>query len=476
MPPLESEVRADMTAGAVVQVDRSFSRRELLRGAAAAAVTVGVGMLPSALRVSVALAEPPGGLATEQPADAATLWFRELGELVAATPGFSPPVASRALGYAGVALHETVVAGVPGGRRLAGRIVGLDAVPPPRGGPHHWGAAANAALATVARALWPTAPQSRRTAVDGLEGRLAARFAHETPRGVAERSALWGRSVAAAVLDRARQDGGHEGFARNFPTDYHPPQGPGLWVPTPPAFLPALQPFWGDNLPLCLTAAADCVPGTPTPWSADPTSDFHAEALEVHDAVDGLTAEQLAIARFWADDPGVSSTPPGHAISITTLVLEAENADLATAAEAYAKAGIAVADAFIACWHAKYTFNLLRPITHIQDHIVPGWGGPDRPLPVTTPPFPEYPSGHSVQSAAAAEVLSNLFGDPYAFTDTTHAARGMPARSFPSFHAAAAEAAISRLYGGIHFRPAIVDGQTQGRCIGEAVNRLVVRG
>jgi hypothetical protein len=106
--------------------------------------------------------------------------------------------------------------------------------------------------------------------------------------------------------------------------------------------------------------------------------------------------------------------------------------------------------------------------------VDPGWGGPQRPLPVVTPPFPEYPSGHSVQSAAAAQVLTDLFGDDHAFTDTTHERRGLPARSFPSFHAAAEEAAISRLYGGIHFRPAIVDGLAQGHCIGHAVSTLRV--
>lgn len=114
----------------------------------------------------------------------------------------------------------------------------------------------------------------------------------------------------------------------------------------------------------------------------------------------------------------------------------------------------------------------MRPITYLQARVDPGWGGSQRPLPVVTPPFPEYPSGHSVQSAAAAHVLTDLFGDHHAFTDNTHEDRGLPARSFPSFHAAAEEAAISRLYGGIHFRPAIVDGLAQGACIGGAVNRL----
>jgi membrane-associated phospholipid phosphatase len=151
-------------------------------------------------------------------------------------------------------------------------------------------------------------------------------------------------------------------------------------------------------------------------------------------------------------------------------VVRAEGASLAAAAEAYAKVGIAVCDAFIACWHQKYVYNLLRPVTYIQRLIDPSW----TPL-LTTPPFPEYASGHSVQSGAAFEVLTDLFGDRYAFSDHTHDARGLAARSFASFHHAAQEAASSRLYGGIHFPAAILNGVTQGRCVGSAVRAMPFR-
>jgi hypothetical protein len=140
------------------------------------------------------------------------------------------------------------------------------------------------------------------------------------------------------------------------------------------------------------------------------------------------------------------------------------------AAEAYAKLGIAVADSFIGCWNAKYDYNVLRPITYIQSTIDGNW----QPL-LNTPPFPEYPSGHSVQSAAAAVVLTELFGENFAFTDHTHDDHGLEPRSFASFNQAAEEAAVSRLYGGIHFRAAIENGLEQGRCIGEKVVRLEFR-
>jgi hypothetical protein len=197
-----------------------------------------------------------------------------------------------------------------------------------------------------------------------------------------------------------------------------------------------------------------------------------AEAFEVYTTVNALSDEQRAIARFWSDDPGSTSTPAGHSLSILTQVLRARDASLAEAAEAYAFLGIAVADAFIGCWRVKYTHNLLRRITYIRATIDPGWSDP---LPLVTPPFPEYTSGHSVQSAAAAAVLTAQFG-VVPFVDQTHDRRGLAPRSFTSFDEAAAEAAISRLYGGIHFRAAIERGLTQGRCIGEGAAALPLRG
>jgi hypothetical protein len=273
--------------------------------------------------------------------------------------------------------------------------------------------------------------------------------------------------VAAAVLEWARGDGGHEGYLRNFPADYVPPAGPGLWTPTPPGFQSALQPTWGTNRCLALASGDVCAPGPPPRYSAEPGSEFFAEAVEVYEAVNVLTDEQWAIAQFWSDDPGVTATPPGHSVSILTQVLDQQGASLEDAAQAYARVGIAVADAFIACWRTKYQHNLLRPISYVHEHIDPNWG----PLPLATPPFPEYTSGHSVQSAATATVLTDLFG-PIGLVDDTHAARGLPARNFGSFTELADEAAISRLYGGIHFRSAIEAGLHQGQCIGHTINAL----
>jgi len=445
---------------------RTMNRRQFLGrvgAATASALSVGTVGLP---RWALA-ASSPFPPASEFDADVATAWLDVALELVKGTAGFSPPVASRAFAFAGVALYEALVPGMPDHRSLSGQMNGLPAIPHTGGSlAYHWPTVANAALATIHRSLFPIASHSNQEAMDALETRFAEAFRRSLPRGVFDRSVDRGQAVAAAVFDWSRGDGGHEGYLRNFPTDYVPPEGPGLWVPTPPGFLRALQPTWGSNRPCVLPSGAAPPPGDHTPYSEDPTSAFFAEAREVYETANALTPEQRTIALFWSDDPGTTPTPPGHSISMTTQVLRDHEAGLDVAAEAYARVGLAIGDAFISCWNAKYRYNLMRPVTYVQRSIDPTWMSP-----LTTPSFPEYTSGHSVQSAAWAQVMTDLFGVA-SFTDHTHDNRGFASRSFGSFFEAAEEAAISRLYGGIHFRPAIELGLQQGVAVGRAVSAL----
>lgn len=449
-----------MTKDVMSEKRTEFSRAELLRRAGAATLVLAG---PGISRARAAAPFPP---AAEHEADVATEWFDLSLRLVERTPGFSPPVASRTFAYAGLALYEALVPGMEGFRSLGATLPGLPALPGAgRNTAYAWPLVANATLATSMRNFVPTSG-AEQTAIDALEAELATEHGRGLPPGIRERSTRRGRDVAAAVFAWSKEDGGHEGNRRNFPP-YTPPVGPGLWVPTPPGFLPALQPFWGSNRCLAVSGGADCPPGDHPSYSEDPGSAFYAEAFETYEAVRTLTSEQEEIARFWSDDPGTTPTPPGHSLSIATQVLVAEDASLARAAEVYAKVGMAVCDAFIACWHQKYRYNLLRPVTYIPPLIDQSWS----PL-LTTPPFPEYTSGHSVQSGAAFQVLTDLFGDSYAFVDHTHDERGLEPRAFRSFLEAADEAAISRLYGGIHFRSAIVNGVVQGRCVGRAVTAM----
>jgi len=401
-------------------------------------------------------------------------WFELQLDLTETTNGFSPPVASRAFGYSGVALYEAVVGGMPGYQSLAGQLNQLTALPPADAGlDYHWPSVANSALATVTRHFFARASDANQSRMENLYRHFAALGRSAVGEVVFTRSDAHGRAVAEAVIDWSRTDGADQPETGSLNTGYVPPNGPGLWTPT--AFangqpVPPLLPYWGNTRPFVLAAGSDCAPGSPPPYSEVPGSPFYTEAMEVYESVNQATPEQTAIAHFWSDDPGRTPTPPGHSIALLNQILGATGYRLDTAAEAYARMGIAVADSFIACWHIKYIYNLLRPVTYIQAHIDANW----QPM-IATPSFPEYPSGHSVQSAAASEVLTALFGERFAFVDLSHAKRGYPPRAFASFTAFAEEAANSRLYGGIHFRSAIEQGLTQGSCIGQRVNALAFR-
>jgi hypothetical protein len=257
-----------------------------------------------------------------------------------------------------------------------------------------------------------------------------------------------------------------------FPYEYALTPGPGYWVPTSlisQQQLPLL-PKWGANRTFAMPTGKTCGLPAPPVYSEDKASPFYAEAFEVREIVRTLSPERRAIARFWSDDPMLSPTPPGHWISIALQVFGQERTDLEKSVDVLARLGIVLADAFIGCWDSKFQYNLVRPVTYIRRVIDPRW----EPL-LITPPFPEYPSGHSTQSGAAATVLTKLFGENFAFEDRTREGDGVKPRKFPSFWAAANEAGISRLYGGIHFRSAIERGLQQGRCIGDHTNALRTR-
>ncbi len=446
----------------------SLTRREFLARLSGATVgTAGLAAVGPAVLLWLGSRQPlpASGFGSE----VATAWFDLALDLVKESPGFSPPVASRAFGYAGVTLYEALAPAMPGYRSLAGQLNDLGDAPGPADPAHHWPTVANAALATILRSLFPTATSQNKAAMDALQETFAQSFRMTVPPGILRRSVDRGRTVADHIFEWSKADGGHEGYLHNFPA-YTPPVGPGLWVPTPPGFLSALQPFWGSNRPFALPSGGKCDPGPPLAYSEDASSAFFSETLECYEVVTNLSPEQRAIALFWSDDPGITCTPPGHSISILTQVVKDRGFALDVAAEAYAKVGIAVADAFISCWNTKYRYNLLRPVTCIRTLLDPTWSSL-----LVTPPFPEYTSGHSVQSAASAQVLTDLFGT-VAFTDHTHDERGFAPRSFNSFFEAAEEAALSRLYGGIHFRTAIALGLEQGRCVGRNVSNLEFRG
>jgi PAP2 superfamily len=422
---------------------------------------------PVALAARPLLAADRAALARDVVLD----WHRLILELVRHTATYTPPVASRAFAYIGVAAHEALASGNPTLVSLAGQLTDLTALPAREAGEHDEACVLHGAISATVATLFSNTGPSGQQAMGVMTDRLGSKAADGMAPEVVARSMAHGQAIAAHILAWAATDGGAVIDNMGFPREYTPGTRPQDWVPTNliRQQQAPLLPDWGKVRPFALPAGELCGLQGPPDYSEDPASPFYLAALEVHDTVKNLTDEQKLIARFWSDDPMLSPTPPGHWISIVMEAAERDGMSAEQATATLAVLGVAVADAFIACWRTKYEVNLLRPITYIKRVIDPKW----EPL-LNTPPFPEYPSGHSTQSGAAATVLTAMLGENFAFDDATHEDDGLPVRSFPSFWAAAEEAGISRLYGGIHYRFAVKDGLEQGRCVGAHAAALKV--
>ncbi len=403
-------------------------------------------------------------------------WVELTLKLTEETDGYTPPVAARVYGYSGLALYESVRHGMPGYRSLEGQLSSFNTGVVPdisEGAEYHWGAVANSTLKVFLSSCFKITSAENLALIDALEAYYTTQFRNEASDEVIDRSIAYGESVGVALLTFANSDGQEECYNNNFPSSYTVPVGSGLWEPTSADTPIPLQPYWGSVRPFMQINVAETQPVPPPPFSTNPNSVFYLEALEAYDAVINLTPEQKVIAEFWSDDPGNTATPPGHSYSIMMQILASEKANLARAAEVYAKLGMGVHDAFVSCWKTKYETNLIRPITYIHEYIDDSWT-----IPLPTPPFPEYTSGHSVQSGATAQILTDLFGENYAFVDRTHITRtdiDGSARSISSYNEYDDEAAISRLYGGIHYRAAIELGVEQGIEIGKNIGTLQFR-
>ena len=405
-----------------------------------------------------------GTTAAATPTDVLNNWYTLMLELVRHTATYSPPYAARTFGYVGVTAYEATVTGSDNLTTLAGQLNGLTTVPDREPGQQYdEGVILDAALAdTVEEYFGNTGPTGRR-AVAAARKKWRALAVEGVAGDIVARSEAYGKSVAAHIIEWSQDDGGAVIVNMGFPLNYELPRGDDKWVPTSTIAQQQspLLPEWGNNRTFAMPNGATCPLPPPPAFSIDPASAFYKEADEVYQTGKSITPEQRAIARFWSDDPMLTMTPPGHWFSIAQQVLKSRTSSLEDSVDLLARLGVAEADAFIGCWNAKYEYDLIRPISYIRKHIDPKW----EPA-LNTPPFPEYPSGHSTASGAAAAVLSAYFGDAYAFEDATGGEEGHQKRKFPSFAAAADEAGISRLYGGIHFRSAIDLGLEQGRCIG----------
>ena len=418
-------------------------------------------LLPAGV-ARAAVDQAPGVVAVHGP-QAAARWMRAAYDVVA-PQNLTPPTAARLYALLSISAYEALLGGMPAHRTLQGQLTDLTGLPRPApAGQVHWPSVLGAASAALLRGLLPQmTPAGQRVVLAAEELDATAARGSGTPRARLEHSRRHGQLVAQGVLRWAATDGHAEASSRS----YTPPTGPSMWVPTPPNFGTAIEPHCADVRPLVLRSTDEVEPPPPLPFSDEPASGFWQQAQATYRQSSANTPDQRDIARFWTDNPVFSGLPAGHWLSITVQAAEQHGLNLTQTVEALARTSIALNDAFLNCWTWKYRHNLLRPVTYVRRHIDPEWS-----TLVNTPQFPEHTSGHSVASTAAAVVLTDVLG-PLPVLDTARATtNGLAQRTrrWDDFHHAADTAAISRLYGGIHYLHGIEAGKTQGTEVGGLV-------
>ena len=395
------------------------------------------------------------------------------------TPANSPTFASRGFGYIGVTMYESIVRGNPQYNSLAGQLNGLTTLPSPESSSNYnWILSLNAGQAFILKNIYNQTSDANKHRIDSLEKAIFDQFSIPlSDQEVAARSVNYGKAVAKAIFDWSVTDGGHRAYLHNFEKAVNRPTTPGSWEP--PLYGQSfshfpLHPHWGDNRTFIKENAALPVPEM-IHYNPSKQSDYYKQFQRVYDKSKTLTLQEKEIALWWNDDPNETFTPPGHSFYLTVQVLKKANPELIQCAETLARAGMAVADAFINCWKWKYHYFSERPSSYIGKHINERWESfwPD-------PPFPAFPGGHATQSAATATVLADMYGEKFTITDSAHTARPrdefrnveyMP-RTFYSFWQVARETADSRFFGGIHSPQDNDVGLAEGRKIGRNVNLL----
>ncbi len=381
---------------------------------------------------------------------------------------FSPPVSSRIYAYTSLAAYEALRFEDSAKHSMVAFMNGFPAMPQPdKNKKYNFLLAATKAYFTVARKVT--------FSIDTLklyEAKVYNDFRLLLDDEIYNNSMVFGESVGTKILERTAVDNYKQtrGMAKFLGSDE-----PGQWRPTPPDYLDAAEPHWGEIKPLVINSAEEFNCPPPPSFSTDKKSDFYSAANEVYSITTSLTDEQRDIAKYWDDNPFVIEhsghlmfgnkkiTPVGHWMGITAIACKMENASAVKTAEAYALTSAAIFDVIISCWKSKYTYNHIRPITFINEFIDPNW----QPF-LQTPPFPEHSSGHSGISAAGATILTKLFGD-FPFEDTSDLEYIGMKRTFKSFTQAAGEASISRVYGGIHYRSGVEAGALQGKKVAEYI-------
>lgn len=383
---------------------------------------------------------------------------------------FSPLVAGRVYTYSYIAAYEAALPFHKDYTSFSGKLTDFKGVPQPENVDDlDSNVVVLAAFCEVGKNL-----TFKNHALKDFEKAQIEKFVGLIGQERVDKSVAYGVKVGQAVLDWSKKDNYIE--IRKAPKYKARTDSREHWLPTYPDYNEALCPFWNTLRPMVLDSAKQFAIDKPTPFDSTKGSPFYEENMVVYNVSKEVDSTKKFIAYFWDDNPNVSMhyghmgfnelklTPGGHWMGITTAACRRENKSMMESLRIAATTSIAIFDGFIVCWQEKFNSEYIRPITYISRYIDRDWKSF-----LQTPNFPEYPSGHSVISGSASTVLTSFFGDKYTFIDSTEVEYLHGVRSFNSFKEAAQEAAISRMYGGIHFTPAIENGLTLGSSVGGQV-------
>jgi len=383
---------------------------------------------------------------------------------------FSPPVASRVYLYPTVAAYEIIAQKYPDKyNSLVGQVKELSTIPSPSDKNVNYHLASLVAFNTVGKALIFSENK-----MELFEKNFKTQLKElNVPSKVIKASEAYGQAVAVFIKEWASKDMYSQ--TRTYPK-YTIKEEDRFWKPTPPDYMDGIEPHWKEIRTMVLDSSDQFSPKDPLPFDLNEGSPFQKQLMEVFEVTNNLDEEQINIAKFWDCNPYVTHhkghamfatkkiTPGGHWMGITAIATRKAKSSFDETINAFTNVTISLFDGFISCWDEKWDTLIVRPETLINQYYDEEW----LPL-LQTPPFPEYTSGHSVISRAAAVTLTDLFGDNFDFVDTTEIAYGLPERSYTSFIHASEEAAISRLYGGIHYMMAIEEGIKQGQGVGDYI-------
>lgn len=395
-------------------------------------------------------------------------WLNEAYVLTQNCVGFSAPVSGRAYGYFSIGMYESTVEFLPEMKSLSGQLIGYNRtiwLGETEG--LNWKLVVNSADLELLKYFYRNMPPANLERLNTMGDSIQKVHGRKTASKKKKKSIAYGMKIAQEIIEWSKLDGADTAFQDNYPDQFQPPQCKSCWTKTTPGYLPALLPYWGNNSSLLAGAqdvAQSCEVFT---FSTDSTSFMYDQAMIVLNNSKDDDPKYERIAEFWDDGAGYSGTPSGHFFSVAQSLVIRENRPLDEALELYVKLGVAVNEAFISAFALKYKFNFIRPISYIQKYIDPQFN-----TRIASPPFPEFPSGHSFQSGAASEVMKSILSDTIPIIDSTHVNRsdidGTP-RNYSSFTEMSEEISISRLYGGIHFRETLDISLDYGRRIGRYV-------